>query len=193
MNPERVGRFYSPQEVFNKLDSIARRHGYSQLRVSGNEPTIGRQHLLNLLDLVEQTGYRFILETNGILIGGDASYAQALAEFKRLHVRVSLKGCDAEQFLLLTGAKPEAFELQLAALRNMINAGASCHAAVMQEFAPEGKLVTLKKRLAEIDTRLVDNLEFEYLIPFPHVVRELARHEINVRCGGLRESIRRNY
>lgn len=55
--PERIGRFYSPREVFDKLDSIATRHGYSQLRVSGNEPTIGRQHLLSLLDLVELTDY----------------------------------------------------------------------------------------------------------------------------------------
>lgn len=191
--PEKLGRFYSPQQVFEKLDAIASKRGFSQLRVSGNEPTIGRQHLLKLLGLAESTRYRFILETNGILLGADAGYARALAEFKNLHVRVSLKGCDAEQFSLLAGAKPEAFELQLAALRNLLDAGASCHAAVMEEFAPEEKLAALKKHFKEIDTHLVDDLEFEYLIPFPHVMRELAKRGINVRCGGLRESVRKNY
>jgi len=192
-SPEKFGRFYSPEQVFEKLDAIASKRGFSQLRLSGNEPTIGKQHLLKLLELVDRTGYKFILETNGILIGADASYAMALAAFKRLHIRVSLKGCDAEQFSLLTGAKPDAFELQLASLQNLIDAGASCHAAVMQEFAPEEKIVALKRCLGEIDGKLVDELEFEYLIPFPHVVRELAKRGFHMSGGDLCESIRKNY
>ena len=192
-DPGRVGRLYSPQEVFEKLDSIARKHGYSQLRVSGNEPTVGRQHLLRLLELIEGTSYSFIIETNGILLGADKSYAQKLSEFENLHVRVSLKGCDAEQFSHLTGAKPEAFELQLKALRNLLEAGASCHAAVMQEFVLEGKLAELKRRLGAIDRSLADDLEFEYLIPFPHVVQKLARLGIHVKSEGVRAAIVRNY
>jgi len=192
-NPGGVGHFYSPAQVLEKLDSIASKHGYSQLRVSGNEPTIGRQHLLGLLELVDQTNYTFILETNGILLGADAGYAEELARFENLHVRVSLKGCDAEQFSLLTGAKPEAFELQLSALRNLLDAGAGCHPAVMEEFAPPEKLEALRRRLASIDRRLERELEFEYLIPFPFVVRELARRGIHVRAGDLRACIEKNY
>lgn len=192
-NPERVGHFYSSEQVFNRLDAIAKKHGYSQLRVSGNEPTIGRQHLLRLLELVEGTNYSFILETNGILIGADVGYARALAKFENLHVRVSLKGCDPQQFSQLTGAEPGAFELQLAALRNLLEAGASCHAAVMREFAPEEKLGRLKQRLAAIDRSLVQELEFEYLIPFPHVVRGLAKRGIYIKGGCVREAIAENY
>jgi uncharacterized Fe-S cluster-containing radical SAM superfamily protein len=193
INPERVGRFYSPKEVLGKLDSIASKHGYSQLRVSGNEPTIGRQHLLKLLELVERTSYRFILETNGILLGADAGYARELARFENLHVRVSLKGCDPQQFSKLTGAEPEAFELQLTALQNLLDAGASCHAAIMQEFAPPEKLGGLKQRLASIDRSLTQELEFEYLIPFSHVVRELARRGIKVKSKNVGACIRKNY
>ncbi len=192
-NPERVGQFYSPEQVFDRLDAIAKKHGYSQLRVSGNEPTVGRQHLLHLLELVEGTNYSFILETNGILLGADASYAQALAKFENLHVRVSLKGCDPKQFSQLTGAEPGAFNLQLAALRNLLEAGASCHAAVMREFASEEKLGGLKQPLAAIDRGLVQELEFEYLIPFPHVVQGLARVGIYVEGGRVREAITKNY
>ena len=193
MNPERVGHFCSSEQVFDRLDSIAKKHGYSQLRVSGNEPTVGRQHLLRLLGLVEQTSYSFILETNGVLLGADASYARALAKFENLHVRVSLKGCDSQQFSQLTGAEPGAFELQLAALRNLLEAGASCHAAVMREFAPGEKLGELKQRLAAIDRSLVQELEFEHLIPFSHVVRGLAKLGIYIKGGCAREAIAKNY
>jgi uncharacterized Fe-S cluster-containing radical SAM superfamily protein len=173
--PERSGRSYSPEHVLERLGAIASKRGFSQLRVSGNEPTIGKQHLLKLLELVDRTRYKFILETNGILIGADAGYARGLAAFKRLHVRVSLKGCDAEQFSLLTGAKPDAFELQLASLQNLIDVGASCHAAVMQEFATEEKIEGLEQRLAAIDRSLVQKLEFENLIYFGHVIENLRR------------------
>lgn len=86
--PEEVGKFYSPEEVFQALTSCARKFGYSQVRVSGNEPTISRGHILKLLELFEETNYTFILETNGILIGCDKSYARDLAKFKCLQVRV---------------------------------------------------------------------------------------------------------
>jgi uncharacterized Fe-S cluster-containing radical SAM superfamily protein len=192
-NPAGVGYFYSPQQVFSKLDTIARKRGYSQLRVSGNEPTIGRGHLLKLLEFIEQTDYRFVLETNGILLGHNPAYARELAGFKRVHVRVSLKGCNPEQFAQLTGAKPEAFKLQFDALRNLLDAGGSCHAAVMREFAPEEKLEELKQQLAAIDPALVRDLEFEYLIAFPFVVRQLAKYGIRVKTGDVKASIRRNY
>ena len=56
----------------------------------------------------------------------------------------------------------------------------AAHEAVMKEFAPEEKLVSLKKQLAKINRKLVRDLEFEYLIRFPHVMRRLARAGINV-------------
>lgn len=192
-HPERIGHFYTPEDVFHRLNVIAKKHGYSQLRVSGNEPTIGRQHLLHLLELVDGTNYSFILETNGILLGKDASYAREFAKFSNLHVRVSLKGCDPQQFSQLTGAGPEAFDLQLAALHNLLDAGVSCHAAVMYEFAPKEKLEGLRQRLASIDQTLADGLEFEYLIPFPHVIQKLARLGIHLEGERLREAIAKNY
>ena len=43
----------------------------------------------------------------------------------------------------------------------------AAHGVVMKEFAPEEKLVSLKKQLAKINRKLVRDLEFEYLIRFP--------------------------
>lgn len=168
-----LGRFYSPQEVFRELQACAKRFQYNKLRVSGNEPTIGRKHLLRLLELVEGSPYTFILETNGMLL--DRSYARDLSGFKNLHVRVSLKGTGPQEFSRLTGARPEAFELALQALKNLLDQGVACHAAVMLSFSPREGLVALKKRLEEVDPSLPRSLEEEYVFLYPHVEERLKK------------------
>src|SRR5512135_1489939 len=75
IQPEKVGRFYSPEEVVRNLLSIVRKKGFNQVRISGNEPTLHRSHLLQVLQLIPKE-IHFILETNGILIGHDPSYAR---------------------------------------------------------------------------------------------------------------------
>ena len=172
-HPETIGKFYSPEHVFNKLTTCAEKFGYEQIRVSGNEPTMGKEHLFKLLELIDGTHYRFILESNGILI--DREYAEQLSEFKRVHVRISLKGTNREEFSLLTGAVPEAFDLQLEALRNLVDAGASCHPAVMLSFSSEKNFEGLKHRLREINPSLVDEVEEEYVFLYPHVVERLNK------------------
>jgi len=172
-NPENAGKFYSAEQVFDSMDTFAKRFGYSQLRVSGNEPTIGKNHLFELLGLIDQTNYRFILETNGTLINED--FAKKLSEFKCLHVRVSLKGTNEEEFAMLTGAKPEGFGLQLKALKNLFDAGVKCHPAVMLSFSPKENFNKLIDRLREIDKRLAEEVEEEYVFLYPSVTKRLQR------------------
>ncbi|MEM3030574.1 MAG: radical SAM protein [Candidatus Micrarchaeia archaeon] len=158
--PERAGKFFSPEEIAEKLAAIARRAGFAQVRVSGNEPTIARQHLLALLAALP-ADLRFILETNGILLGADAGYAAALAEFPNLHVRVSLKGASEKEFERLVGAVPEAFSLQLKALENLQRAGVSFHPAAMASFSSSASMAALTERLAAIHPSLPSRLELE--------------------------------
>ncbi|MEX2705576.1 MAG: radical SAM protein [Candidatus Freyrarchaeum guaymaensis] len=172
-NPRRCGEFYTPEQVFKKLTGIARKRGYTMLRISGNEPTLGREHLFRVLELVDRTGYLFILETSGVLI--DTEYAERLSEFENVHVRVSLKGASEEEFSTLTGAKPEGFQLQLNALRNLVDQGVSCHASVMSSFSTRENMQKLLNRLAEIDARLASELEQEIVILYPRVAKRLAR------------------
>jgi uncharacterized Fe-S cluster-containing radical SAM superfamily protein len=188
-NPEAIGKFYPPEHIFSKLDACARKFGYSQLRVSGNEPTIGRQHLLKLLELVDQTDYSFILETNGILIGHDRGYAGQLSKFKCLHVRVSMKGTNGQEFSTLTGAVSEAFDLQLKALGNLLDANVSCHPAVMLSFSPREGLDELMKRLEEVDPSLPKGVEEEYVFLYPHVKERLKRAGIEPRVAYTPERI----
>lgn len=178
--PQVHGRPYSPEEVAGKLLAIARKKGYRQLRISGNEPTIAKDHLVRVLELIPED-YAFILETNGILLGSDPSYVQALSEFSNVHVRVSLKGASEEEFSRLTGAVPEGFGLQLEALRRLSASGVQAHPACMVSFSsPEG-LAALRGRLRAIDPSFED-FEVEELILYPSV--EARLRSLNVQYSG---------
>jgi len=188
--PGEVGSFFEPEEVYSRIAGIAEKRGYELLRISGNEPTIAWEHLLRVLELVEEDGrYRFVLETNGILIGADKAKARDLSRFSSVHVRVSLKGASEEEFHLLTGARPEFFEKQLDALRNLLDYGVSCHPAVMLSFSSPEAAENLKKRLAEIDPVLVREFEEEYVFLYRHVVEQLRKAGLTPRVAYTPDNI----
>lgn len=176
--PVKVGRFYSPDVVAKILVGMARKRNLKQLRVSGGEPTMGKRHLLQLLDNLEGQGLLFILETNGILIGGDPQYAEDLSEYRFLHVRVSLKGCNEKEFAVLTGARPEGFTHQLRALENLLREGVGCHPAVMVSFSTKENVRQLTERLKTVNTKLAEDMEFEELILYPKVKRRIDRYRL---------------
>ena len=66
--PQSTGKCYSPQEVFKALDKGAKRYGHKLISASASEGTLGRDHLFELLDLVETSDYVYILETNGMTL-----------------------------------------------------------------------------------------------------------------------------
>jgi uncharacterized Fe-S cluster-containing radical SAM superfamily protein len=176
--PDKVGRFYTPRNIAGSLVSLAEKRNLNLLRISGGEPTIGKPHLLKLLDALQGKGHRFILETNGIPIAYDKSYAASLSKYGFVHVRVSLKGCCEEEFTMLTGAKPEGFTLQLKALQNLVDAGISCHPSVMASFSQRKSLQTLVQRLKQISSGLAEELEIEELILYPHVVKKMEKYKL---------------
>ena len=177
VSPKRYGRFYSPQQVAGKLTNIARKKGFHQVRISGNEPTIAREHLLKVLASMPKD-ILFILETNGILIGHDKTYAHDLARHENVHVRVSLKGCNEEEFSRLAGAQPKGFRLQLQALENLCRAGVSAHPAVMVSFSPSQNVKTLRRRLGSID-KAFENMEVEELVLYGDVESRLKKARID--------------
>ena len=170
-NPERYGRMCSPDEVASNLVAMARRKGFRQIRISGNEPTIAKDHLLRVLELIPRE-YVFILETNGILIGCDETYAGDLSKFPNLRVRVSLKGACEEEFSKLTGARSEGFGLQLRALENLVNHGVRAHPACMVSFSSDEAIGKLRQRLRGIG---FEDFEIEELVLYPAVEERLKR------------------
>ena len=160
------------------LTSIARRKGFHQVRISGNEPTLHRSHLLSVLDLsvldLIPKEIHFILETNGILIGQDPSYAKDLSRFPHLYVRVSLKGASPEDFTHLTNAKPEGFNYQLKALEHLVEEGINCFPAVMASFSSQEEIKRLRQKLKGIRPDFED-FEEEELILYPFLLDHLRK------------------
>jgi uncharacterized Fe-S cluster-containing radical SAM superfamily protein len=185
--PEECGSFYKPQEVAKRLVGIAKRKGLRRIRISGNEPTIAREHLIRVLDLIPED-YLFILETNGILIGSDRTYAQDLSRFPNLHVRVSLKGTCKEEFSRLTGALPAGFILQLKALEYLLELGVSVHPACMTSFSPLENIAALRTRLKEIHPPF-EEFEREELILYPAVEERLKKLNVHYFTGSRPERI----
>jgi len=171
-NAKNAGKFYSPEQVADTLHEIARRKGYNQLRVSGGEPTIGRKHLITLLENID-SDFLFILETNGILLGVDKTYVEELSQFQNLHVRVCLKGCTSEEFSWLTGAEG-GFDYQLKALENLRDESMSFNLA----------LVSTKKDKQELFNRLTEMglgrimIEEEEIKLYPQVRNRLKKEGI---------------
>lgn len=176
------GEYYSPEEVSTKLIEIASKRNYSLVRISGGEPTIGFKHLLQVLEVLSNYNFKFILETNGILIGYNKNYAKELSKYKFLHVRVSLKGTNEEEFSKLTNAEPSAFRLQIKALENLVEENVSCHAAAMLSFSREEGKIKLIEELRKIDEELA-NLEEEYVFLYPHVVELMKKRNISPRVA----------
>jgi uncharacterized Fe-S cluster-containing radical SAM superfamily protein len=165
--------------VARHLISIARKKGFHQVRISGNEPTLHRSHLLKVLKLIPEE-FRFILETNGILIGYDPSYAKDLSRFPRLYARVSLKGACPEDFTKLTKAKSEGFEYQLKALEHLVGEGVDCFPAVMADFSSQEEIKKLRRKLKEIRPDFED-FEEEELISYPFVLDHLQKAGLSFR------------
>jgi len=177
--PAETGRFYTPEDVATQLLAIARKKKYKRLRISGSEPTLDRSHLEKVLELVPEE-YEFILETNGILIGHDPSYAEMLSRFRNLYVRVSLKGACEEEFSLLTGAVPEAFQYPLEALKHLVRYGVQTHPACIISFSSDENIMTLRKRLKAIHPAFVE-FETEELVLYSNVKERLDRLGVRYR------------
>ena len=172
--PKQTGKFYTAQQVFDGLAASARKHGHTIISASASEGTIGREHLMELLDLVEQSEFIYVLETNGMILGDDPGYVNALSKYSRLHVRVSIKGDSPEQYHELTGALPETYELPYRALRHLIDAGVSCNACLMASFSDDNGIKRVQKKLMDVHPGILKSLEIERITMFPKVAQRLA-------------------
>ncbi|RLF22976.1 MAG: molybdenum cofactor biosynthesis protein MoaA [Thermoprotei archaeon] len=175
--PEEYGKFKLPISVLREAESLARRHKVRRVRLSGGEPTIGKDHLLRLLELVEDSRYidQIILETNGILIGAEPEYARNLSRYSKLIVRVSIKAGEPKAFSRRTGAIEEAFELPLIAIERLLDSGVHVYVALMTD----PRIVDVDERkkmfemLAAIDPSLPKEVEEECIEPYPLCIRRM--------------------
>jgi len=176
--PERTGHFYSAEDVARTILKIAHNKGFNQVRVSGAEPVLGPEtfeHLLRILEIIEKQApmTRFVLETNGFILGSDASWAKELIKFSNLMVRVSLKAVTAEKFTKITGARGDFFAYPLQALIHLKKAGAHFWPAIMGDFFVPEEILFLRKFLKQNQIRL--GIEEEELLLYPLVEENLRK------------------
>ncbi len=167
-----IGRFYSPEEVANKLIEIAKRKNCKKLRISGGEPTICFNHLVEVLKKIPNN-YLFILETNGILLSIEENVKQ-LKSFKNLHVRVSLKG-PLSIYEKVTLASKEAFYLQLKCIENLKKHKISHHVAIMVELYSKKELEEAIKMVKDVSSCYIEE---ELLIKYPFVYKKAKERGI---------------
>ena len=188
--PEKCGTFYSPKQAAERLFKAAERGiTYSEywrkripevnkLRVSGCEPTIGKGHMLKLLEHVKGSGYPFYLETNGILFGADRDYVKKISKFSRfIYVRVSFKAATPEGFTKITGAIGSFYELPFKALKYLLDEAIHARAAAMTDskVMPEEERRILIDKLNEIDpsARYSQTLEEERIDAYDTTTKRL--------------------
>lgn len=128
---------------------------------------LAKDHLLQVLDLVDGQGFTFILETNGIPLGQDDDYTHQLARYGDIHVRVSLKAGTPQGFQERTGARGEFWELPYQAIESLQQAGVSFHVAAMTDsrLMPAAERERLLQKLEEVGYGRY--LEQEVCDPYP--------------------------
>ena len=176
--PHSTGRFYTPQQVFNALKKKADQYESKLISASASEGTIGRQHLFEILEMVDKTDLVYILETNGMTLGHEPDFARQLSKFRNLHVRVSIKGTTKEEYRMLTGASSESYDLPYKALEHLMNAGVSCNVCLVVSFSSTKDIIKAEQRLASIRPGLLKSLEKEHITLFPKVLKRLKKHEM---------------
>ena len=182
--PEKFGEYYSPEEVVEKLRTLCIEENVERARISGGEPTLCPDHLLQILELVDHVPEisTFILETNGILFGACEEYVRKIAQYRKVIVRVSIKAGTEEKFEKVTGAKGEFLNLQFKAIENLLKHGVEVYVAAVTDprLMSNDERRILFEKLASIDPILVQTLEEERVDPYETTLYRLSRAGLNL-------------
>jgi uncharacterized Fe-S cluster-containing radical SAM superfamily protein len=182
-NPSRFGNFHSPEAVADKLLEISRRRNFHLFRITGSEPILGEasfQHLLKVVEIVFQESPRakFILETNGLVLGYREEFADEL-KFRNLLIRIAIKGVDPCSFEKIAGVRREFFIYPLLALKNLARRGIRAWPAVMEDLFSEAEISELRKTLRENEIKA--ELELECLESYPFVMENMNKRGLSIK------------
>ncbi|MFQ5952076.1 MAG: radical SAM protein [Candidatus Omnitrophota bacterium] len=183
LNPERYGRFYSPQQVASELLKIAKKRLFKLFRITGSEPILGEPSLKHVTEVVRiifenKPDSRFILETNGFALGIKEDLVKYL-KYPNLLVRVAIKGTDEDSFELVTGAKKEFFIYPIRALRKLQEENIRAWPAVMGDLFTDDEIKSLKGVLEKEGVK--GEIEIEVLEKYPNVMKNMEKRGIAVK------------
>ncbi len=180
IEPQKHGRFYSPQRVAESLFKIAKAKGFKYVRITGCEPILGEHSLEHLAEVIrmvqaENKDLTFILETNGLLLGYYPDFIERLA-IPRLSIRVALKGWDPASFQEITGAQKDYFAYPIIGIKKMLEKGLDAWPAVMFDvFGKEG-VRSLKTQMQKQGLKC--RIETEVLERYPYVMDNIYKRGV---------------
>ncbi|MEM2006106.1 MAG: radical SAM protein [Sulfolobales archaeon] len=182
-----LGFYLTPEEVARKLVLGSVETKARVTRISGGEPTICIDHLLEVMKDFSRRSNKILLviETNGILLGCSDDRVGELGEFseKNISIRVSLKGANPDTFSLLTGASKEYYSCQLSSIEKLVKAGfipgRTLLIAVMSSFNKPREIAELIYGLSKIDEEIPKTVELEIVRLYKNVKKKLD--SINLR------------
>ena len=172
--PGSYGSYYTPEKVAEKLLKISSKKGISLFRISGAEPVLGRRSMEHLVEIVKLIDSRFVLETNGLILGHMPELADMLRGLD-ISVRVAVKGWDERSFERITGALGKAFWYQLTAVSELSRREVDVWPAVMYDIFGKEGLEQIENLLREIG---VSKVEREDLERYPFVMNNLRKRGI---------------
>ncbi len=190
--PEKYGEFYSPSDVYQKLRQIMKVQDIRRARISGAEPTLCPSHLLGVLELVHRDREDFdlfVIESNGVVFSQDQDLVNNLARYASTdtntvgHVRLSIRGGLPQPFEEKTGCQGKFVDLPYIAAQKLRDANVSFHVAVVVDprFTTEEEKQVIYNKLSDIDKSIRENVEEEYLDPYPHALvrlRAVGREDV---------------
>ncbi|MEW6161883.1 MAG: radical SAM protein [Nitrospirota bacterium] len=185
MKPEECKEeFCSSEQVVRRLLDICKRRDFNKVRLSGAEPILGEksfEHIIKIIEgvLSEKPTLDFILETNGFILGYRPNLAQRLSPFKRLFVRISVKGWDEQSFEKISGAEGGYFEFPLRALKYLLDAGVNAWPAIMLEIFGSKGIEELSRKLKGLGIS-TEELEIEYLEAYPFVLDNIKKRSVPI-------------
>ncbi|MDY6777627.1 MAG: radical SAM protein [Candidatus Nanohaloarchaea archaeon] len=154
------GRLYRPEKVAERLETLAADNDSTLVRLSGMEPIMGDDHLLQLTQHLSDT-YQLRIDTNGMLLSD--GFAAALQDrHDDLRIRLSFKGVDPDTFSRLAQVEPEQFQRQIDAFQSCIEHGITIQPVLAGVYSDEDG-EKLEQRLAEIDQDAASRLFIEEL------------------------------
>ncbi|MGY5871209.1 MAG: radical SAM protein [Candidatus Thorarchaeota archaeon] len=182
--PEKYGEFYSPSVVYGELRQIMKVQALRRARISGAEPTLCPEHILGVLEHVHRDREEFdlfVIESNGVVLSQDQDLVENLSRYASTdtntvgHVRLSIRGGLPEPFEEKTGCQGKFVELPFIAAQHLWDANISFHVAVVVDprFTTEEEKQVIYDKLSDIDRTVRENVEEEYLDPYPHALVRL--------------------
>jgi len=164
------GEFCSAAEVVLKLRTEAGRSGIGSFRISGAEPILGERSARHLAEVLSAFPGRFIVETNGIILGYSPDLLDLLLPHNR-YIRLTIKGDCPERFEEITGATGAALRFQVEALNELHKRGGDCSIAAMEGAVDSS---ALKRVFPE------ERIEWEEFRNFGNAERNLTQRGVKL-------------